>query len=357
MTEHLEDSVELSALRSLTDGAEWMVTLLTHTEESMIYELAPLPVDCTEENFSRIVRDVAKLEHDCKLWLADASLLAQNRWGARGLEIMSRATNLKVCSLKHASYTAKAFPPEKRFDYNYNSLRFMKPYANANADWTDAFLAKHQADKLSSRDLRALAQKEYAVRDGKDKKPVVKCRSPKKCSVNIRTELYARLRLHNTDGPISVMIDRILEDWLKQQPEVTAVIVPVPEPEPKPTYAERRKKQIADGAKKITPKPARKMTGKLHRQWIECKGAEFLDGEGGAVKVSDVKHDATKFYNEAAAIAAEADFFKANGFREDVVHCDVCSKRSRRDVWHVRHRFASKAASLMQEKPADVLAG
>lgn len=296
------------------------------------------------------------------------------------MQLVHEATGFKKCSINHASYTAKAFPPEKRFSYNYNSLRFMKPFKNADGPWTDAFLARHQDDKLSSRDLRALAQEEYGAKDDKSKKPV-KVKASDKCSVTIRTDLYARLRMYNADGKISVMVDRILEDWISKQPNAPAVTIFESKKDlhvrevnerkaarlklkeeraavlanKRADYATRRQAQLDAGAKPIVPKPARKKRGKLHRQWVDCVPIAMIDGEYGPTVIQNKSSKfATKFFSEESAQAAEQEVFKAKGFHELVVHCDVCSKSSRRDVWHVKHRY-SASEPVAQEKTASMV--
>jgi hypothetical protein len=313
--------------------------------ESLV--LPVISASWSESEFSAACTAVAALERDTKLWLADAALWAIERFGKeKGLQLVHEATGLKKCSLNHASYTAKAFPPEKRFDYNYNSLRFMKPFKNADATWTDDFLARHQADKVSSRDLRALAQKEYAGKDGEKKKPV-KVKSSNKCSVTLTTSLYARLRMHSADRKISVLIEEICEQWLKQQSDVHKAAVAAPIiAERRPTYAERRKKQIESAeSKPIAPKPSKNNT-KLKRAWTDCSGPSFLDGEDGAIAIKAGKHDATKFKTEAEASAAEREFFETSGFHELVAYCEVCK------AWHVRHVYNHPAEA--QEKTAQI---
>jgi hypothetical protein len=358
---------------------------------------------CSESEFITTVTIVAALERDTKLWLADASLFAIKRWGRdRGLQLLHEATGFKKASLNSASYTAAAFPPEKRYDYGFNHLRFMKPYAHADASWTDAFLARHQDDKVSSRDLRSLAQREYAGKDGESKKKPVVCRSPKKCSVTIRADIFARLRLHNADGKISVMIDRILEEWLSKQPNAPAVTVK-PEtvkPETKkvkkalavreraaarkkvreekeaataakqkvreekaaaeqklreekaaalaarPTYEQRRLEAIAAGAARFAVKP-RKSTP-LRRQWTTCAPLAMVDGEfGPSVLQHDYSKFPTRFWSAAAAQLAADAFEASKGFRETVIRCETCSKaasnggRLKREVFHVKHVFSA----------------
>jgi len=319
----------------------------------------------SESEFCTAVAVVAKLEHDCKLWIADAALVASTRWGQRGLEIMARATNLKTCSLKHASYTAAAFPVGKRYDYNYNSLRFMKPYAHADEKWTDAFLARHKDDKVSSRDLRALAQKEYGTKDGESKKKPVERRSSTKCSVTLPTSLYARLRLHAADRKISVLISEICEQWISKQPVVAVshirevnerkaarqkvreekVTAKAQMHEAKrASYAERRQAQLDAGAARIADKADRpKKPGKLQRQWVDCKPLAMVDGEYGPTTLQNKSTKfPTKFWSEADAQAADQEFFKRKGFHQLVVKCPVCSASSqKRDCWHVRWDAAS----------------
>jgi hypothetical protein len=104
------------------------------------------------------------------------------------------------------------------------------------------------------------------------------------------------------------------------------------------TYEERRRQQIAAGAKPIPVKKHKQRKGPLRLQWTECRpGKSFLDSENGAAQfLGRGSEKAQKFYSEADAIAAEQRHFDEKGFRERVIHCDVCQ------CWHVQHIFTSE---------------
>jgi hypothetical protein len=114
----------------------------------------------------------------------------------------------------------------------------------------------------------------------------------------------------------------------------------------RPTYAERRMAQFTSGeATPIPPKP--KKPKPLRRQWVPCCAEVFVDGEGGPTRVRWGTKQPSAFWSEEEACAAEQEFFKANGFHEAVVQCEVCSKHGcRRMVWHVRHVFNSEIVRM-----------
>jgi hypothetical protein len=116
--------------------------------------------------------------------------------------------------------------------------------------------------------------------------------------------------------------------------------------EKRETYEQRRLAQLAAGAQRIAAKQGRpRKTHSLRRQWLECAGPVFVDGEEGAIKVKDGKHQATRFKTEEAAIQAEQQFFKQKNFHEDIVFCGVCR------AWHVRHRWQGEGASQTINRP------
>ncbi len=293
--------------------------------------------NCSEADFVRIVKAVSAIDNAGDLWVADAALFAIKKWGKKkGIEIAVSATAYKKITLEKYARIAEAFPPEKRFTgYNFSAYMYMSFFAQP---FRDEFLARNAGRNLSAHKLRALAVAEVG-------EPVKEPHKRKKRCF-LRADLHARLLLHTHSERVSVLVNKILEEWLRTQPDVPAPdVIPAPpvEPESRPTYAQRREQQLADGAQPIMKKPVKKITGKLRRQWTECNGPEFLDAEGGPEIIYNKSGSQPhKFYSEAEAIAAEADFFTASGFHEMVVQCDVCSKSSRREIWHVKHRFSSQ---------------
>jgi hypothetical protein len=296
-----------------------------------------IAADCSQSEYERVMRAVCAIKTANALWVCDAALWAIERFGKKeGLKIAAEASGLGDAILYRHSLVAREFPSERRHaDYSYIHFRRMMPFPRS---WSYAFLECHAGEGLSSRTLRSLAVSEFGSDPTTGK-------APKSRNVGIPDDLYARLRPYGNQK-VSVLIIRILSDWLKNRTEVHKSDITAAA-EPRPTYAERRQKQIADGAAPITAKP--KKSAKLHRAWTECSGPTFVDGEGGAVAIKAGKHDATRFKTEAEASAADREFFEASGFHELVAYCEVCK------AWHVRHVYNHPAAA--QEKTADVLAG
>jgi hypothetical protein len=151
---------------------------------------------------------------------------------------------------------------------------------------------------------------------------------------------------------VNVLIESILEMWLKQQPNAPELKFthdgksPQSELTPRPTYAERRTKQIESGEAKPIPFKLKK-TVKLRRQWVDCKPEMFLDAEGGIKRMSHASKMPQRFKLEEEARAAEAAFFEATGLHELVTYCDVCK------AFHVRHVF-SRDLIVTQEKAAQI---
>ncbi len=130
-----------------------------------------------------------------------------------------------------------------------------------------------------------------------------------------------------------MLVENLLRNWMKSNPEEKPAIITPPVEEPRLPYAERRKKQIADGAKPIPQKERR--PSKLKLAWVECSPEQFIDGKDGVVPYKGAgKVAATKFWSQADAIAAEQINFERCGYREEVRRCEVCN------CWHVYHRYS-----------------
>ena len=315
--------------------------------------------DCSVEDFERIVKAVVMLDQAEDLWVADASLHAFKTWKKEGLAIAAKAFGLSVPHLYKSALVARDFPPEHRWlGYAFSHYRVMQAFPR---DWSYAFLERHAGEKHGMNSLRALAEREFGGNPAK-------ARQPKKRSVLIRAELYARLRPHADNRKVHFLIERILEDWLRVQPDVPIPVIiesaaarykrevferraekhKLQEEKAaavlakRATYAERRKQQIADGAKQIPAKE--KKASKIRIAWTGCAGEQLIDSENGPVHYKGpCGSKPTKFYSEADALAAEAEHFEARGYHEQVKQCDVCSGgNARKECWHVYHIYRTE---------------
>jgi hypothetical protein len=207
-------------------------------------------------------------------------------------------------------------------------------------EWGYEFIKRHAAEHIPSSSFRALAEKEFGGDPYKN-------RQPRKRSVLIREDLYALLRPHSPNRKVHILIERVLSEWVRIQPDVpvhtkTAVQSSTDEDvqTQRPTYAGRRKKQIAAGAKPIPAKEGRpKSKPSIKVSWTECAGESFIDTQNGAACYrGKCGSKPTKFQSEADAIAAEQKHFEDRGYHERVGRCEVCK------CWHVYHIFCSEVA-------------
>lgn len=289
--------------------------------------------NCTQNDFVRIVKAVAALDTAEGLWVADASLYAIEHFGReKGLEIMAGATSYKTASLLKVAHVASEFPPSKRVNgLSYDHYRRLLAFPR---DWAFEFIKRHAGEGLSSRGFYAFAVKEFGSAPYKNKQP-------KRRAVYVHEELYSRLRPFS-NRKVSHFIEGLLEEWLKQHPDVPAPVIPAPVVvnEPRPPYAERRKQQIADGAAPIPAKRKRSPV-KLCISWTPCSPQEFVDLEGGPVPYKGPgARRATKFWSLEDAVAAEEKNFEEKKYREEVRRCEVCK------CWHIYHRFSDSGRAV-----------
>jgi hypothetical protein len=327
---------------------------------------------CSQNDFIRIVRAVARLDQANDLWKADAALHSIRHWGKEeGLAITAEASGLSKFFLYKASFVAAAFPPEHRYQtYKFSHYRTMLPFPRA---WAYKFLAENADKNLSAKGLRALAVKEFGSEPHKNKQP-------KKQSVSIRRELFDRLRPYSDSRKVHALIEHILEEWLlknpvppEKKPKAEKIIEPLDmasqlarfkkshpeygndsvgtsrtagnEPDatqPRPSYAERREQQIVNGAQPIPAKPMKKRPA-LKLQWLECRPAEYIDSENGPeiVRPGNMltnfrREKPDRFFTEDAARQAEEKHFQECGFHELVIRCEPCK------CWHVKHVYSNE---------------
>jgi hypothetical protein len=293
----------------------------------------------TPEEYKKLGSGLSKLGKAQDLWVADYSLFGIRTYGkVEGLKLAVQATGFTKHHLYKIHFVAARFTTKHRYTgYKFQHYRQMMPFPS---EFAYGFLERNQGKNISSNSLRALAEKECSLS---------KARQPRKTSLNIRAELYARLRPHSNNRKVYILVERILEDWLRTQPDVPTPVTPrIDTPvhtdndvQPRPTYAERRKKQIADGAKPIMAKE-KKLT-KIKLAWTACSGEQLIDSESGPVQYKGPRGSKpTKFHSEVDAIAAEQKNFEEKGYREEVKKCPVCSGgNAKKPVWHIYHVYRS----------------
>jgi len=311
----------------------------------------------SELDFIRIIKAVAALDQAEDAWKGDASLFAIKTWGLKhGLEVTASATGYRTFSLRKMAHVAEEFPPTKRINgFSFAHYRQLLPFPR---EWSYEFIVRHAGEHIPSNSFRAQAELEYGGNPCKSKQP-------KKRSVLIREDLYARLRPHSANRKVHILIERVLEEWIRTQPD----IIPTPtiiyesatarhkrealarkaakqalreqrEAELKTkrnTYAERRAQQIADGVKPIQEKETT-VKYSIRVAWRECRGESVIDAPDGPQKYqSKSNQNPTKFYSEQDALAANEKHFTEAGYHEQVVRCEV------HNCWHLSHIFTSEA--------------
>lgn len=292
-----------------------------------------IPAACSKKEFIRIVKEIVLEGAVSSMRIADAALYALTAWDSEGLELMCSATGFKDFTLVKAARVSREFPPSKRVNgYTFNHYRRMLPF---DREWSLEFLKRNAGKNLSSRDIYSLAVAEVGEPSRK--------KQPRKRAVRIRQELYARLRPHSDNDKVYMLIEKVLTEWLRTQPDVPTPVTVTPEPK-RPTYAERRQAQLDAGAPPILAKGKRGPV-KLRIAWTECSPNQFIDSENGAVQYKRASLSATKFWSEADAIEAEHKHFEARGYHELIKKCDVCSGGARRECWHVYHIYGPSRTS------------
>ncbi len=302
-----------------------------------------IPTGVDRVQFVRIVNEILLEDASSSMRIADAALYAVTAWESEGLELMCEATGFGEITVRKSARVAAEFPPSVRVaGFGFGHYRRLLPFPR---DWSVEFLRNNAGKNLTNRALYALAVEAFGKHPHEKKLPT-------RCNVALLDSTLARLRPFS-GRKIAHFIEGLLEEWLKQHPDVPAPVVPapvIPAPvvtpapvvvnEPRPTYAERRKRQLADGAPPIPAKP-RKLKKLTKVAWTECKPSEFIDAEAGAVPYKQAGGLATKFYSLEDAIAAEQQNFEKKGYRERVAKCGVCSGgNAPREVFHVYHIFS-----------------
>jgi hypothetical protein len=164
--------------------------------------------DCSQSEFSRIGQALSAIDTADGLWQSDFALYAQRRWKDDGLELAAAATGLSKFFLKRCARIAARFTPEVRFPkLNRNHYRVLLPFKKADIDGWLPSVADQK--NLSAKSLRALAVEKFG-------EPVT-AKQPQKHAVQIRAELFARLAQHSPTRKVVMLVEQILEDWLRSK--------------------------------------------------------------------------------------------------------------------------------------------
>jgi len=233
-------------------------------------ELA-LPAHLSQSDYSKIGSAITKIDTASEMWVADYALAGMRLFGEdSGLALAADATELSRFHLKKCATVANRFTPEKRFsNFKFSHYRYLMPFP---VEFTDRWLPTVSGKKIGSNSLRALAVEAYGSEPSKAKQP-------KRRNVAIRSELYARLVDHSPSRKVVVLIDLILEDWLKKPLEEQAIVV---------ALAELQREQKKRGSRKRRARRA---------------GSEIKESAKGT---ADVQYQLEQFYKQQAAAAAKA---------------------------------------------------
>jgi hypothetical protein len=330
----------------------------------------------SQNEFSRLGKVLASVDHASDLWECDFALAGQKRWGDEGLKLAAAATRLSLGYLKVSARIAERFEPTRRFpNLTRESYRGLVCFP---VEFTDAWLPTVVEKGFSAKTLRALAVEAF----GSDPKGGYS--KNKKRQVSVPETLYARLKECSPTPKTAVFIEMILADFASngspEQAERIAAALSTrdadkvrqrrgvktkrekkekPTPKPKEpeiiepadvrfqlekfrkTYGERRAEQIENGAETI-PVKSRSSKNRLRIQWTPCRAAAFLDTENGPVQFQSEQHRVARFASEEKARLAEEKNFVECGYHELVVFCKVCN------AWHVAHQYTSAAAPASQ---------
>lgn len=337
------------------------------------------------EDYQRIGKAISSIGDADELWESDYALWGMKHFGAEGLTLAAGATGLSKGFLKRCARIAEVFPPERRHpNLKRNHYRVLLPFDQSKLDvWLPTVVNQK---RLSSKSLRALAVEALG-------EPVT-AKQPAKRSVKIHETLWSQLLQHAPSRKASVLVEVILDEWLrrpqseqdislatvelqkrqKQEARPPATIEqrkaaserarkwraakvekPAKIEEPanvrfqlekfehttRATYAERRQKQLAEGATPIPEKGPPKSQVKI--VFFECPGLSFIENSDGMMSRL-TKASASRFHSLEKAEAAAREYGEDRGYACEGFQCEKCS--AVRPIFHVRGvtRPASVAA-------------
>jgi len=171
----------------------------------------------SQDEFVRIGKAITAIADADQLWACDFALHGMRRWGQDdGLALAASATGLSKFFLKRCARIAERFTPERRHpNLNRNHYRILLPFDQAQIDaWLPAVADRK---RLSAKSLRALAVEKFG-------EPVT-AKQPSKHSVLIRETLWTRLTQHAPSRKAVVLVELILEEWLKQPAETQVIVL------------------------------------------------------------------------------------------------------------------------------------
>jgi hypothetical protein len=213
--------------------------------------------DCSKDDFARIAKALAAIDTADGLWVADLAAFAEDHWQADGLALAREATSLSVHFLKRSARVARYFPPQHRFpNYKFVHYRALLPFPQEAARTILEKYAEHR--RLSANALRALAVEEY-------EEPVKACKQPQKHSLQIRETIWARLAQHATSKKIALLVELILDEWLKK-PESEQTIILASVKLQRDHKAERARERAAEKAAARDKREAEALRQKEERE-------------------------------------------------------------------------------------------
>jgi hypothetical protein len=318
----------------------------------------------SQDEFMRIGKALSSIDTASDLWQCDFALHGMRRWGKDdGIVLAAKATGLSQHSLRRCARIAERFTPEKRYPgLTRSHYRRLLPF---DAAQIDAWLPTVILDCHSASSLYALAAEKFG-------KPEKSNKQYDRCTVHIREIIWARLAPLAPSRKVVLLVEMILEEWLKNPPDAQAIALSVEEmqhkhksenrppctKESREKNAERMRERRAEAkndavragpsvpnepeATTLRPtksaaraKPIKRKPKELRLQWVPCSQGSPDAGVGGRALKST---RAQCFPTEAAARAAEEAYFQEKGYHNEVIYCvKPCG------AYHVRHAYSGES--------------
>jgi hypothetical protein len=227
-------------------------------------ELAIGPSTSAEE-YSRIGKAISAISDADKLWECDYALWGMKKFGTdEGLVLAASATGLGKFFLKRCARIAERFDPSRRFPHlNRNHYRSLLPFKQSDIDqWLPSVAAQK---RLSAKSLRALAVEQFGE--------PVEAKQPQKHVVQIRETTWTRLTRHAPSRKAVILIELILDDWLKRPQSEQAIVLAAEElrKEQKRERQQARQKRTRKRAVSGAKEPEEKGTASLDYQLAKFK--------------------------------------------------------------------------------------
>jgi hypothetical protein len=171
----------------------------------------------TQGEFVRIGRAISAIGDADSLWECDYALWGMRKFGTDdGLNLAASATGLSKFFLKRCARIAERFTPERRYPtLNRNHYRILLPFDQAQIDEWLPTVADQK--RLSAKSLRALAVAEFGE--------PVKTKQPQKHTIQIRETTWTRLAQQAPSRKTVVLVELILNAWLKRPQDEQAIIL------------------------------------------------------------------------------------------------------------------------------------